>query len=74
MKLLTNIKENANGNRRKISKQQQKLLQEFKVEGFPTLIVLNANGQEKGRIVGYLPEKSFFAQLEELMSVKGKSK
>ncbi len=60
--------------RRKISKQQQKLLQEFKVEGFPTLIVLNANGQEKGRIVGYLPEKSFFAQLEELMSVKGKSK
>lgn len=60
--------------RNKISEKQRKLLKEFEVQGFPSLIVLDVNGKEKGRIVGYLPEKRFFAKLDGLMSVKGKSK
>ncbi|MBQ9755181.1 MAG: thioredoxin family protein [Lentisphaeria bacterium] len=60
--------------RNKITEGQRKLLREFEVQGFPTLIVLDANGKEKGRLVGYLPEKNFFAQLDGLMSGKGKNK
>ena len=53
--------------RAKVSEQGQKLLKDFGVRGFPTMIVLDANGKEKGRIVGYRPEKKFFAELKKLM-------
>ncbi len=53
--------------RRNVSEANKALLREFKVEGFPTLIVLDPQGKEKGRIVGYRPEKLFFAELEKLL-------
>ena len=53
--------------RRNVSEANKALLREFKVEGFPTLIVLDSKGKEKGRIVGYRPEKVFFAELEKLL-------
>ena len=53
--------------RRNVSEKNKALLREFKVEGFPTLIVLDPQGKEKGRIVGYRPEKVFFAELEKLL-------
>ena len=53
--------------RRNVSEANKALLREFKVEGFPTLIVLDSKGKEKGRIVGYRPEKLFFAELEKLL-------
>src|SRR5476651_536467 len=38
-----------------LKKQNETLDKQFKVEGFPTLIVLNAEGKELGRQVGYGP-------------------
>ena len=49
--------------RRNVSEANKALLR----EGFPTLIVLDSKGKEKGRIVGYRPEKVFFAELEKLL-------
>ena len=50
--------------RRNVSEANKALLREFKVEGFPTLIVLDSKGKEKGRIVGYRPEKLFLPNLK----------
>ena len=40
---------------------------QYKVLGFPTLLVLDGEGKEKGRIVGPAPEKKFFAQLKKFL-------
>ena len=46
----------------------QKLAQRFKVEGYPTVIVLDANGKELFREVGYggTPAKAYVAKLAKL--------
>ena len=38
-----------------VKQQNDALNQQFKIEGFPTLIVLDADGKELGRQVGYNP-------------------
>jgi thioredoxin-related protein len=42
------------------------LQKKYEVEGFPTLILLNADGKELGRQLGYAPVKpeAFIAKLE----------
>ena len=48
-------------------KQANKALQkEYKVDGFPTLVVLDKNGKEIGRQVGYAPggPKAFIKKIE----------
>lgn len=36
-----------------VKKQNEKLAKEFKIEGFPTVIILDATGKERARQVGY---------------------
>ena len=54
--------------RRNIPEKSRAALTTFKVEGFPTLIVLDAAGKEKGRIVGYRPQKEFIREVGELVN------
>ena len=55
---------------KKVKEQNEKLKAEHGVQGFPTIIVLNSEGQKIGRL-GYMPggPSAFLAKLEEL---KGK--
>jgi protein disulfide-isomerase len=51
-----------------LKKQNQELAQRFEVLGFPTIVVLNSDGQKLGQFDGYFtggPE-AFIAQLEKL--------
>lgn len=38
-----------------LQRQNQELAGEFEIEGFPTLILLNSQGEEAKRFVGYMP-------------------
>lgn len=38
-----------------LKEQNQRLQQEYSIEGFPTLIVLDSEGEEQRRHVGYMP-------------------
>ena len=56
--------------RNKVTAAMNEAGRQFKLEGFPTLIVLDAAGKEKGRIVGFLPEKRYIADLNKLVNGK----
>lgn len=43
------------------------LVGKYKVEGFPTIVFLNADGEKVHEIVGYLPLDGFMAQLEGML-------
>jgi thioredoxin-related protein len=49
-----------------LKKQNQELARQYDVHGFPTLIVLDGNGQKLWRFEGYLPDAELIAQLEKL--------
>jgi thioredoxin-related protein len=51
-----------------LRKQNRELAQQYEIVGFPTIVVLNANGQTLWRYDGYFPEgpAAFIAQLEKL--------
>lgn len=53
---------------KKTQEQNEKLKNEFKVEGFPTLVLLDPEGKKLGEVVGYVQggPKGFIAKLEEL--------
>ena len=55
-----------------LKKANAALQERFKVEGFPTLIVLNAAGKEVGRQLGYEADgpKAFIAKLEKFKSAQ----
>ena len=40
----------------------------FKVEGYPTIIFLDANKKELNRITGYLPPDDFAAEMKKVLS------
>jgi len=42
----------------------KELSNEYQVDGLPTIIVLDAGGQEIGRIPGYMPPDSFLERVE----------
>src|SRR3990172_3523733 len=46
--------------------QNARLSRRFKVEGYPTVIVLNTKGEKLGAIVGYQPGSGVVTYLEEL--------
>jgi thioredoxin-related protein len=50
-----------------LRKQNQELAQEYRVEGFPTIVVLNGDGRPVGTL-GYMPggPSAFIAELEKL--------
>ncbi|MEN3370140.1 MAG: hypothetical protein V7609_2283 [Verrucomicrobiota bacterium] len=51
-----------------VKEQNEKLAQQYEVQGFPTLVVLNGDGREVWRYDGYFPggADAFIAQLERL--------
>ena len=49
-----------------LKKQNLELAKQYQVQGFPTLIVLDGNGQKLWRFEGYLPDQELMAQLEKL--------
>jgi thioredoxin-related protein len=51
-----------------LRKQNQELAQQYEVQGFPTIVVLNGNGQKVWQYDGYFPDgpDAFIAQLEKL--------
>ena len=53
--------------RQNVPEAAQAALKAYNVSGFPTLVVLDADGKEKGRIVGNVPSKKFFEKLKTLV-------
>jgi thioredoxin-related protein len=51
-----------------LRKQNQELAQQYEVQGFPTIVVLDGNGQKVWQYDGYFPggPDAFIAQLEKL--------
>ena len=46
------------------------LARQFKIQGYPTFIILNSNGKELGRIVGGAEIKQFIQQVEGVLGKK----
>lgn len=46
------------------------LARQFKIQGYPTFIILNSNGKELGRIVGGAEIKQFIQKVEGLLGNK----
>ena len=51
-----------------LRKQNQELAQQYQIEGFPTIVALNGDGQKLWQYDGYFPDglAAFIAQLEKL--------
>jgi thioredoxin-related protein len=51
-----------------LKKQNQELAQQYQVEGFPTIVILNADGQKLWQYEGYFVDgpEAFIEQLEKL--------
>jgi protein disulfide-isomerase len=56
----------AQAQRAELQKQNFELARQYNVYGFPTLIVLDGNGQKLWRRDGYVPGAELIAQLEKL--------
>ena len=52
------------------SAKNKKIVSGFGVQGFPTILFLNADGKEIGRIGGYVPADKFVKQLDEISKKK----
>ena len=46
------------------------LARQFKIQGYPTFIILNSNGKELGRIVGGAEIKQFIPKVEAILNKK----
>lgn len=46
-------------------------VKQFKVPGYPTLVFVNAHGQEVDRIIGYRPAPEFLKELERISNNRG---
>jgi protein disulfide-isomerase len=51
-----------------LREQNQRLAEEYQIEGFPTIVVLNSDGHKVWRYDGYFPDgtDAFIAELEKL--------
>jgi thioredoxin-related protein len=51
-----------------LKQQNQRLAEEYQIEGFPTIVVLNGQGRKVWRYDGYFPDgaEAFIAELEKL--------
>jgi thiol:disulfide interchange protein len=45
----------------------RELSNEYRVDGLPTIVVLDADGEEIGRIPGYMPPDSFLERVESFL-------
>jgi len=49
-----------------LKKANQELQTKYKINGFPTMVVLNGEGKELGELEGYMDAKTFISKLEDL--------
>ena len=49
-----------------LKKQNEELAHQYQINGFPTLVVLDGNGQKLWEFEGYLPGPELIAELEKL--------
>jgi thioredoxin-related protein len=49
-----------------LKKANGELQAKYKINGFPTMVVLNGEGKELGELEGYMDSKAFISKLEEL--------
>lgn len=47
--------------------QNERLKSQFNIDGYPTVVVMNADGKEIGRIVGYDGEKEWSGELQKVV-------
>ena len=50
-----------------IKSQNERLKNQFNIDGYPTVLVMNADGKEVGRIVGYDGEKEWSQELQKIV-------
>lgn len=50
-----------------IKAQNERLKDQFNIDGYPTVLVLNAEGKEVGRVVGYDGEKEWAEELQKIV-------
>ena len=50
-----------------VDHEGRELSNRYRVNGLPTVLVLNADGSERGRIGGYLPPEPFLARMQALV-------
>ncbi len=48
--------------------REAKFVDQYKVDGFPTILLLDPEGKEIGRIAGYKPFTRYIKELEQLLS------
>ncbi len=53
-----------------VDRDGKELSNTYQVDGLPTILVLNSEGQEIGRIPGYMPPAGFLEQIEMLYSAE----
>jgi thioredoxin-related protein len=46
--------------------QHPELVSRYQVLGYPTFVFVNADGDEVGRIVGYVPRQQFLAKASQI--------
>jgi protein disulfide-isomerase len=51
-----------------VKKQNKQLAEKFKIEGFPTVIIMDAGGKELGRIVGYDGKDGWNKELQDILA------
>jgi protein disulfide-isomerase len=51
--------------------QNAALARQFKVRGYPTILILDADGKEHGRIVGYSSKADWMDQLKKILAANG---
>ena len=52
------------------SAKNKKIVQTFEVSGFPTILFLNSDGKQVGKIGGYVPADEFIRQLDAVVKKK----
>jgi thiol:disulfide interchange protein len=50
-----------------VDNEGRELSNEYRVDGLPTVLVLDAEGREIGRIPGYMPPSGFLEQIEGML-------
>jgi protein disulfide-isomerase len=51
-----------------VKKQNKQLSEKFKIEGYPTIIIMDGDGKELGRIVGYGGKEGWNKELKDILA------
>jgi thioredoxin-related protein len=50
-----------------VDREGRQLSNEYRVDGLPTVLILDPDGREIGRIPGYMPPAGFLDQVEHML-------